>query len=1299
MNQRSVLTFILGGMAALSVILLQQPLASRVPGAELVLAWVTCLIVFALADFMANDVENGLWFAYRHLAVMTAWLSLGALPALGVALTGSVVGLCVRLVQRKGVPWTVYISAQHWLAAAAALAAAQVVYRLGAESLGAEAASQFGLAAALLVMHGLRFIYSIRVALPETNWFMETLLAVAAPALAYALMQLGGVYFAVLMGLVAAQILRYRQVRQAALAIQRQTQQLSALENDTTVLRDRSTEMARSLSLINIAVQEVMFNLDGDDALITACRTAAQITQTTQVAIFIRDDERMDRLILKTSIGLLPEQIALYSQPDYLPSLKAPHTLVVVDTETLPHGDVHRALGRRAGFRSMLRIVLRSGNTPFGAMLLLNAAPRIYQKTELELLETLAFQVSAALDNAALLKALEQYAGEQAQLVHLSRVSNASLNLEMVLDSVSALLEQMIEVDQASVGLLHPDGLRIAFWCQEASGRRTVMIADAPELETMVRQKHPTPRIFYRGEDRLSATLDRLAADRDAVTLALVPMVANSTLLGVVALFAKDERIFTDNQWRHAELAANQVALQIHNAQRFGEIEQTLERRLRQLVAIEEVAQRITSALSEDILVKNVLEAALNVTQADIVDLGLLTPSGEFRIVGVERRSEQWVPHEVIRPIGYGVMGQVFLTGRAVLLPHNRAHPAYVNGVGTIEYQSSLVVPLLREDVVFGALNVESVQPEFFRDEHLEFLTSLAGHAVIAIQNVRLLEERQRQIETLILLRELSLGLSADPTRQQVAEAILKTSLAIMHGTGAALLHYDAATRELRSTTALQRVDASIERFQPTNLPIPARTALWVANTGSVEVLEDIHPDEHYLAHAPGTPVPYRSMVFAPLKYGGQVQAVLCIALAEQRVFTEDALNTVELLAIQAAGHLENNALLDQIHASSNRMRAILESTREGIILLDTEGRLVEANASAERLLNIELETYLNYNFARALAESARRGGLQEQETQDALTEMARVLRLEPRRITTRSLEMRKSGGTRYITEVGSPVYDIHDPSVVMGRLLTLRDVTEEKLLASYRDEITKMAVHDLRSPLSTVISGLTLAMDIFATDIPDHEIKPIITETLETATTNAQRLLALVESILEISRMESRRMPLLREVVVLGELFKAVFISLSAMLQENDLTLEVVIPPDLPPVYVDSDKIRRVLINLLDNAVRYSPEHGKILLSAALVDGKVRVEVADSGKGIPPEERERIFDKFTQIKENVPLRGFKGAGLGLAFCKLVLEAHGERIWVDGGSSLPGACFVMTLPLVSAEGEPAAIVESGMTAS
>jgi signal transduction histidine kinase len=117
----------------------------------------------------------------------------------------------------------------------------------------------------------------------------------------------------------------------------------------------------------------------------------------------------------------------------------------------------------------------------------------------------------------------------------------------------------------------------------------------------------------------------------------------------------------------------------------------------------------------------------------------------------------------------------------------------------------------------------------------------------------------------------------------------------------------------------------------------------------------------------------------------------------------------------------------------------------------------------------------------------------------------------------------------------------------------------------------------------------------------------------------------------------------------------------------------------------IDPVIIQRVLVNLLDNALRHTPASGKILIAAQRNGRNVILRVADSGAGIPPEERERIFERFRQVKENIPVRGSKGTGLGLTFCKLAVEAHDGHIWVEAHGPLPGASFVVSLPMVEVQ--------------
>jgi signal transduction histidine kinase len=246
----------------------------------------------------------------------------------------------------------------------------------------------------------------------------------------------------------------------------------------------------------------------------------------------------------------------------------------------------------------------------------------------------------------------------------------------------------------------------------------------------------------------------------------------------------------------------------------------------------------------------------------------------------------------------------------------------------------------------------------------------------------------------------------------------------------------------------------------------------------------------------------------------------------------------------------------------------------------------------------------------------------------------------------------------------------------LIGWLLVFYDVTEEEQVSQAREIITETLIHDLRSPLTATVGALEVIEDEMAAErLPN----PIILQSVKIGQTSTQRVLSLVESLLDISRMQSGSMGLALAPVDLRLLADSVLSETQAQAGEYGLTLCNEVPLDLPQIPADAGKLGRVLVNLVDNALKYSPSGGKIVIMVDPGSGnEIIIRVSDDGPGIPDEYREKIFERFAQIPHQ---RGrSRGSGLGLTFCKLAVEAHGGRIWVEprpGGGSL----FSFTLPL------------------
>jgi len=251
-----------------------------------------------------------------------------------------------------------------------------------------------------------------------------------------------------------------------------------------------------------------------------------------------------------------------------------------------------------------------------------------------------------------------------------------------------------------------------------------------------------------------------------------------------------------------------------------------------------------------------------------------------------------------------------------------------------------------------------------------------------------------------------------------------------------------------------------------------------------------------------------------------------------------------------------------------------------------------------------------------------------------------------------------------------------------VGRLLILRDVTEERQFTQMREDLTHTMVHDLRNPLTGIHSAIWLLKRQLRDTVNDNDQM-----LLDIAQRSTSQLLDLVNAILDISRLESGHMPLDITQFDLVNLVSEILDLQIPLAHEKHIQLISEIPAKPLIVQADRNLIRRVLQNLIGNALKFTVEGGTVRLSSVCPPApagavettlrKVHFSISDTGPGIPPEIREQLFQKFV-----TGLQTGHGSGLGLTFCKMVLEAHDERIWVESTPG-QGATFTFTLPLAT----------------
>jgi signal transduction histidine kinase len=272
---------------------------------------------------------------------------------------------------------------------------------------------------------------------------------------------------------------------------------------------------------------------------------------------------------------------------------------------------------------------------------------------------------------------------------------------------------------------------------------------------------------------------------------------------------------------------------------------------------------------------------------------------------------------------------------------------------------------------------------------------------------------------------------------------------------------------------------------------------------------------------------------------------------------------------------------------------------------------------------------------------------------------------------------------TEVISVVGNRLTDADHVRIVLGKsyrqavnqaqTLHSQKARLEELLR-LREELADMLVHDLRNPLGAISTALDLLKQVPVAET-EMEYVTAVTRTMEQS---IRRMQYLVDTLLDIARLEEGEMTLWLQPLDLHALLEELMAEEYFLARKSSIMLENRVPVDLPAIMADPDILQRVMFNLLDNALRFTPGGGQVWVEAWPDADMVRVEVIDTGPGIPLEERTRIFEKFTQIQGRVGSR--RGSGLGLSFCRMAVGAHGRHIWVEDGPEGKGSRFVFTLP-------------------
>jgi PAS domain S-box-containing protein len=363
---------------------------------------------------------------------------------------------------------------------------------------------------------------------------------------------------------------------------------------------------------------------------------------------------------------------------------------------------------------------------------------------------------------------------------------------------------------------------------------------------------------------------------------------------------------------------------------------------------------------------------------------------------------------------------------------------------------------------------------------------------------------------------------------------------------------------------------------------------------------------------------------------------------------------------------MENARLYTAAQKSEERNRSIIETAHDAFVSMDAEGRITGWNAQATVTFGWTAEEALGRSLADTIIPLTYREAHRKGVARFLATGEGPVL---GRRLELTALHRR---GYEFPVELTISVVRSGDTQWFHA---SLRDIRERRRVERLRDDLTRMMVHDLRSPLAVTLGFLELLESSPGT------LSASLERVLGGALKGTRNVLRLIDQILEVSRLQQGAVPLERKRVAISELVSEALDLQSPLAREKSLRLEPEVPEALPAAWADPVLVARVLQNLIGNAVKFTPHGGQVRVGAQVEPSAphmLQVNVADNGQGVPVGLRERIFETFvTGDGER------RGSGLGLAFCRLAVEAHGGQIWVESEPG-KGSAFLFTLPVDNA---------------
>jgi signal transduction histidine kinase len=1006
--------------------------------------------------------------------------------------------------------------------------------------------------------------------------------------------------------------------------------------------------------------------------------------------------------------------------------------LAQIDTE---YPDA-RQLQQKNSSRTVLATPLLREEVAIGAILIHRREVRPFSEKQIKLLETFADQAVIAIENVRLFKELESRNAELREALEhqtataevLSIISRSPTDVQPVLDAIVESAARVCGVDDVVLRLRDENNMVVRAHFGPVPNPRAGISIDEPQFHWI--REHGTLQIpDARAAQNDFPTLGSASGSR---TFLIVPLRQHGELIGVLTARRMEVRPFTPVQIKLLETFADQAVIAIENVRLFQELKESLE----QQTATSQILGVIASSPTDiQPVLHTIADSAARVCNADDAAIRIL--EGNILRLKSHKGSIPFLMTEEL-PISRGsVAGRAILENRLIHIEDMTAlyateFPDAQIAVNREGVRTILVAPLERERLAIGVILIRRTEVRPFTETQIALLKTFADQAVIAIENVRLFQELKESLEQQTATSEILGVIASSPTDiQPVLDVVAETAARLCEASDAQIVRVDGDVLRVIASHGAMTVPSSVRvEGVPIRRDNVVGRAILDRRTVHVEDLAAEVDGEFAGAKAIQQATSQRTTLSTPLLREGVAIGAILIRRLEIRPFSEKQIKLLETFAAQAVIAIENVRLFQELEA---RTRELARSVGE----LKALGEVGQAVSST-----LELETVLTriashavqlsgadggaiYEYEEATQEFQLRGSHQiEKELVEALLTSPIQLgggaigqaaaRREPVQVTD-ILDERQYAAARFRTMLGRLGYrsllavPLLREDRIMGGLAIYRRRTgsfstevvnllqtfaTQSVLAiqnarlfreiedksrqieaanRHKSEFLANMSHELRTPLNAIIGFSEVLGERMFGELNEKQA-----EYTEDILSSGRHLLSLINEILDLSKVEAGRMELELVKFDLPLAIDNARTFVRERATKHGIGLDVTVDERLGDFVGDERKIKQVLLNLLSNAVKFTPEGGRIGISARQVDGSVEISVSDTGIGIATEDQPKIFEEFRQVGADYAHK-VEGTGLGLTLAKKFVELHGGKIWVESEVG-KGSKFTFTLP-------------------